>query len=318
MIRLLEDAPGWVFPVRDNVYNARIATQFAAYRGRPDGPLLYEAQGGALLSLFDGVVTLDGLRFDPEELREFLRRCGCRTLVCSGRAAGALGLDAQAGPRYTVMRFDGPPPDEPAPPGVCRAPRLEEVYSLLLAVFDNMRGTAFEPWYCDLSLKIRHGLAEVWMIAGDLGGASSGDGRAEAPGTTSAPLCGGRTPESGLDLPGNPPAVGRAEAPGTTPALLCGGRTPESGLDLPGNPPAVGRATAGIYYQNARTAVIGSVATRSDCRGRGYAGALVTGLTARVARAGKAPRIVCQNDNARRLYERLGYRAEAEYREINF
>ena len=64
--------------------------------------------------------------------------------------------------------------------------------------------------------------------------------------------------------------------------------------------------------------MIGSVATRPDCRGRGYAGALVTGLTARVARAGKAPRIVCQNDNARRLYERLGYRAEAEYREINF
>lgn len=286
MIRLLEDAPGWVFPARDNVYNARIATQFAAYRGRPDGPLLYEAQGGALLSLFDGVATLDGLRFDPEELREFLRRCGCRTLVCSGRAAGSLGLDAQAGPRYTVMRFDGPPPDEPAPPGVCRAPRLEEVYSLLLAVFDNMRGTAFEPWYCDLALKIRRGLAEVWMIAGDLGGAS--------------------------------PAVGRAEAPGTTPAPLCGGRTPKSGLDLPGNPPAVGRATAGIYYQNARTAVIGSVATRPDCRGRGYAGALVTGLTARVARAGKAPRIVCQNDNARRLYERLGYRTEAEYREINF
>lgn len=286
MIRLLEDAPGWVFPARDNVYNARIATQFAAYRGRPDGPLLYEAQGGALLSLFDGVGTLDGLRFDPEELREFLRRCGCRTLVCSGRAADALGLAAQAGPSYTVMRFDGPPPEESAPPGVCRAPRLEAVYSLLLAVFDNMRGTAFEPWYCDLSLKIRRGLAEVWMIAGDSGDASPGDGR--------------------------------AEAPGTTPAPLCGGRTPESGPDLPGDPPAIGRATAGIYYQNACTAVIGSVATRPDCRGRGYAGALVTGLTAQAARAGKVPRIVCQNDNARRLYERLGYRAEAEYREINF
>lgn len=54
-------------------------------------------------------------------------------------------------------------------------------------------------------------------------------------------------------------------------------------------------------------ALIGAVATRPDCRGRGYASACVTALTAAMQAEGFRVLLSPKNENARRLYARLGF-----------
>ena len=66
-------------------------------------------------------------------------------------------------------------------------------------------------------------------------------------------------------------------------------------------------ATAGIYHQNKQAALIGSVATHPAFRKRGYAAALVFLLAARAQESGRIPFVICQNAQAVRVYERVGF-----------
>lgn len=229
---------------------ARIETQVQAYCGMREAPDLYLADSGALFSHFDGVLTVSGELFDPEELRQFIRMCGCHTVVCGGVAAERLNLAGET-TVGTVMRYGGGAAAEYA--CVCRQPKLDDVFVLLQSTFDNMHTAVFHAWYCDISLKQRRGLAYVYAVYEPQGA----------------------EPERGS---------------------LC--------------------ATAGVYYQNAATAVIGSVATRQDRRGHGLAAQVLGTLIARIQAEGKLPQIVCQNDRAHVLYRRLGFVDTGKFFEI--
>lgn len=166
MIRLLERLPP-ALERREAVPAARITTLFAAWQGvaaRCSCPDFYAANGGAVLSVFEGVCTLDGHGFDPMELREFLRMRGCCTLVCEAASAALLfpGAPVQS---FSVLRC-GTSVFAPAhAPEVDRTPPLAQVYRLLADTFDNMADVRFDAWYADVSLKQRRGLARVFGVA---------------------------------------------------------------------------------------------------------------------------------------------------------
>lgn len=254
MIKLLRGEPCANLPASHAgatcLFAARIETQALAYHGMREAPDLYLTNSGALLSHFDGVLTVSGEQFDPTELRQFIRMCGCHTVVCGGAAAQRLGLagDVTVG---TIMRYAGGATEAQA--CVCHTPKLDDVFALLQTTFENMHTAVFDAWYCDISLKQRRGLAYVYAVY-------------EAQGA--APVRGS----------------------------LC--------------------ATAGVYYQNAATAVIGSVATREDRRGHGLAAQILGALIARIQAEGKLPQIVCQNDRAHVLYRRLGFVDTGKFFEI--
>lgn len=65
--------------------------------------------------------------------------------------------------------------------------------------------------------------------------------------------------------------------------------------------------TGGLYYQNEKAAIIGSVATRPAYRGKGYASALVQRLAQIAQSGGKTPWIVCENPYALSVYEKAGF-----------
>ena len=66
-------------------------------------------------------------------------------------------------------------------------------------------------------------------------------------------------------------------------------------------------ATAGIYHQNRKAALIGSVATDPAFRRRGYASALVFSLADRARQKGRIPFVICQNPEAAQVYEQIGF-----------
>ncbi|MEF9852435.1 MAG: GNAT family N-acetyltransferase [Hydrogenoanaerobacterium sp.] len=149
----------------ESVYNARIYTSLAAYGALPNPPLLYENERGERALLCGGVLTLDGTGFDKCELREFVKLCGCKKLICAAETAEGLA-NAEDTVFCTVMRFAGavqPQCDD----SVCRQPRLDDIYGLLCLAFDNMQSIGFEDWYSDISLKIRRGLACSYAIYED-------------------------------------------------------------------------------------------------------------------------------------------------------
>jgi len=147
-----------------SVYNARIYTQWIAYKDLPNPPYFYRTEEGTLLSNCDGVLTIDDKQFDPAELRQFIRMCGCHTVVCAEPAAQRLGLRGDY-TAATVMCYSGTQVQPTRQ--VETAPKLDHVFPLLQATFENMQNAVFELWYCDISLKIRRELAYVYGIYND-------------------------------------------------------------------------------------------------------------------------------------------------------
>lgn len=248
----------------DSVFNARMYTQWAAYRALPNPPSLYRTEKGAQLLLCDGVLTLDGTGFDPEELRRFAALCGCHTVTCSGEAAARLAPLGRVATEARIMRYAG---GETVPCAeVSTTPRLDDVFPLLCGTFENMRDAVFERWYSDVSLKLRRGLAYVYAIYEE------------------------NIMDTDVKIYESPTLLS------ITQREAC-----------PKEPHSQLTATAGVYYQNAATAVIGSVAAAPERRGRGLAGMLLQTLISRAQSEGRTPQVICLNDRAYRLYSRLGF-----------
>ncbi|MBQ6705977.1 MAG: GNAT family N-acetyltransferase [Clostridia bacterium] len=66
-------------------------------------------------------------------------------------------------------------------------------------------------------------------------------------------------------------------------------------------------ATAGIYHQNERAALISSVATHPDCRGKGYAAQLCRFLAEKAIAQGRCAFVICREPAAIRVYRRVGF-----------
>lgn len=106
--------------------------------------------GGAAYGLLDGEMSVAGAPGDVEETREFLRMLGPGSVFCEGRLADGLGLKVSA---------EGAVMAKAVPPGKAASfpiPGLREVCGLL-----SRAGMAvdFEPFYLDMSHRIRHGAA---------------------------------------------------------------------------------------------------------------------------------------------------------------
>lgn len=114
------------------------------------------AQGErAFLSLLDGSAVLWAAQgADFGELADFLRMNGFSELFCGGEAARELSARLGLAPRQALlMRFDGRAQEFP----VDYSPQLSDVYAIVGQAF----GMEFEPWYLDLSHRIRHGVSRA-------------------------------------------------------------------------------------------------------------------------------------------------------------
>ncbi|MGI6254620.1 MAG: GNAT family N-acetyltransferase [Acutalibacter sp.] len=111
--------------------------------------------------LVDGVMLLSGTVLDGEASREFLHMVGAGEILCAVRNAEALNLTTLAKGDVLKRKLDpGTPPPAPPPANV------REIYTLL-----NQMGMVgeFEPFYLDLSHKLRHQAALALTVSGKHG-----------------------------------------------------------------------------------------------------------------------------------------------------
>jgi len=117
-------------------------------------------QDNSFLSLLDGSAVLcDDVSTDYEEWSRFIIMSGCRELFCSEDAAVALmKIGGFRCDTVNLMRFEGAAHTEPTE----NAPALSDVYSIIREGFD----IEFEPWYLDMSHRVRHGITQCRILDG--------------------------------------------------------------------------------------------------------------------------------------------------------
>lgn len=119
--------------------------------------------GSAAYCLLDGGLSIAGSPGDIEESREFLDMLGPDSVFCERGLAGELELAVST--EGAVMAKDLP---EGEPQGLL-PPGLREVHALLTAAGIPMD---FEPFYLDMSHRMRHGIALALgkYVSGELAG----------------------------------------------------------------------------------------------------------------------------------------------------
>lgn len=117
-------------------------------------------QGSSILAVLDGSAVLcAGEDCDYRELAEFLSMNGFTELFCGEQDAQPL---AEAGGfsahRINLMKYCGKP--VPAAPEL--NPPLSEVWGIVGRCFE----IEYEPWYLDMSHRIRHGVTQCAVMDG--------------------------------------------------------------------------------------------------------------------------------------------------------
>lgn len=102
--------------------------------------------------LVDGLLILSGQPGDQAEAQEFLQAVGPDALIASAAAARSLGVGVHS--QGEVLQKSLPAGD--APPFPAEEAPIREIYGLLEGT--GLAGE-FEPFYLDLSLKLRRGTA---------------------------------------------------------------------------------------------------------------------------------------------------------------
>ena len=152
MIRLAETIDA-LRPLCGSAFGCQILSSALAYGlSRPFAQ--FWTDGAAAYGMLDGVMRIAGAVEDPEEARSFLGAVGAAQVVCSAENGARLGLRAAA--RGAVLEKDlagAPAPAEPAP--------VRAVYEGLAA--NGMAGD-FEPFYLDISHRLRHGAARASVL----------------------------------------------------------------------------------------------------------------------------------------------------------
>ncbi|MBQ8171403.1 MAG: GNAT family N-acetyltransferase [Oscillospiraceae bacterium] len=117
-------------------------------------------QGNCYFSCLDGAYVICGEPQDTEELSQFLAINGYTEIFCTEVTADRLSESLEAvSAEIFVMRFSGGissvEPDY--------APPLSDVYSIVSEGFD----IDFEPWYLDMSHRVRHGVTRCAVLDGE-------------------------------------------------------------------------------------------------------------------------------------------------------
>ncbi|MCM1164870.1 MAG: GNAT family N-acetyltransferase [Lachnospiraceae bacterium] len=118
--------------------------------------------GRAFLGELNGSFVLsESGACDYEELAEFLAFSGFSELFCTESVGEPLSklLPCRV-QKVNVMRFEG----AAVPCGTVKAPPLDDVYTILKTAFD----IEYEPWYLDMSHRIRHGVSAFRMLDGSV------------------------------------------------------------------------------------------------------------------------------------------------------
>lgn len=153
MIRLAETADA-LRPLCGSAFGCPILSAAAAYGfSRPFAQ--FWTAGAAAYGMLDGVMRIAGTVADPEEARAFLGAVGAAQVVCSAENGARLGLRVTARGAVLEKALSGTaaPPAEPVP--------VRAVYDVLAA--NDMAGE-FEPFYLDLSHRLRHGAARASVL----------------------------------------------------------------------------------------------------------------------------------------------------------
>lgn len=111
--------------------------------------------GTAAYGKMDGVMRIAGEAADGEEARAFLDAVGAETVVCSAENAERLGLTVQE--RGEILLKTRPENSTPQAGTVS----LREMYNVL---HDCEMVGEFEPFYLDLSHRVRHGTARCTAL----------------------------------------------------------------------------------------------------------------------------------------------------------
>ncbi len=135
----------------------KIRALHSAYGAKYDFCRFYR-QGNSYISVLDGsfVICADSIA-DFDELADFLQMQGFSDIFCNEAVGKALsdrlgrGFDV-----VNLMKFSGG--------SVCAEfkvePSLSDVYKIISDGFD----IAFEPWYLDMSHRVRHGISKCCVL----------------------------------------------------------------------------------------------------------------------------------------------------------
>ncbi len=158
MIERILNADKVICQTARGIEAGKINALYQAYGTKYDFCRFYR-QGNCVLSSLDGsFVICDDGSADIEELADFLRMNGFAEIFCSeciGKAlAELLHTDYSS---VNVMRFDGTAADS-----LCfdDTHSLSDVYSIISEGFD----IEFEPWYLDMSHRVRHGVSRCCTL----------------------------------------------------------------------------------------------------------------------------------------------------------
>ena len=114
-------------------------------------------QGDCYISCLDGAYVVCGEPEDTTELSQFLSVNGYIEIFCAEATADVLSgsLEAEKAEIFLMCFNSGSSAVQPD-----YAPSLSDVYSIVSEGFD----IAFEPWYLDMSHRVRHGVTKCAVL----------------------------------------------------------------------------------------------------------------------------------------------------------
>ncbi len=151
---------------KNGVEAQKIRALWMAYSSRYDFCRFYTSENTVIcIQDGDAVLCVTGEEnCDFDELAEFFIFCGVRKIFCSEDAGNRLGkLIGCKLQLVNLMRFAG----EPVSVEIEASPPLQEVFGVIQQAF-LLPDAAYEPWYLDMSHKIRHGVSKAYRLGGSV------------------------------------------------------------------------------------------------------------------------------------------------------
>lgn len=153
MIRLVE-SPDQLGFLGETPFGCRIRSLASAYGVGENFARFWVQNGIAAIAKIDDAAVLEDFGSDWDELREFLGVLDVRALTCAEAAAGRLGFPVVR--RGEIMTLGTEVSGVEVP--VENDPGLREIYALLCTCGGpNFPVPEFEPFYMDMSYRLRHG-----------------------------------------------------------------------------------------------------------------------------------------------------------------
>jgi Predicted acyltransferase len=152
------ELPETLAPFVDSVFGCRILSTAGAYGFHEPFAQIWTQDDRAALCKLDDVMVLEAhADADYTEISDFIRMSGAQRLLCSAEVAERTGFSTVLSGQ--IMAYHKTEKAEP-PSGFELNPSLRELYALLNECrTETFVPPEFEPFYLDLSHRIRHGTA---------------------------------------------------------------------------------------------------------------------------------------------------------------